>query len=111
MKGARSIFPLFIIVLSLAFACSDEETPNPPGTQYNPEVLTVLQDNCLQCHSAPSPIGGVILDNYTDARNATEFGNLLSRINSSSNPMPPGGMMDLDSRNVFKDWGREGYQE
>jgi mono/diheme cytochrome c family protein len=97
-------------------SCKKEEENNPPQNtpsevRYDPNIKAVINSNCISCHGASNPNAGLSLTTYEQVRNATEIGNLLTRINSSSNPMPPTGLMSQTNREVFDNWVSDGYLE
>lgn len=107
-----------IIILAVITSCGKEEdppeptpTPNPLEVRYDPDVKAVLSNNCIGCHGTSNPNAGLSLTTYSEVRNAVEMGNLINRVNSSSNPMPPSGRMSSQNRQVFQDWADDGYLE
>lgn len=91
--------------------CEDEK--NKPETDeivvYDPDVKNVIYNYCLTCHFGNTPSAGLILDNYENVKAKTESGSLLARINSSSNPMPPGGLIPANKRELIQKWADGGY--
>lgn len=111
---------LSAFLMAIAFTnCSKaiiDENPNPPEPitktiYYNPDVQTVMTNNCITCHSGAAPSAGLRLDNYTDTRYSTEHGNLIERMNSSTNPMPPSGILSADTRQIMDKWVIDGFKE
>ena len=113
------------LVLSMSillFSCSSSEisdpdpTPiNPPSeekTTYDKDVKTLINNSCATsaCHDADNPQAGLPLTNYNQVRNAAETGNLINRINSSSNPMPPTGQNNTII-SIIDQWKNDGYLE
>ncbi len=121
MKDLRISLLLFGLV-TLFVACSTSEieaeaTPPPPPptsstTTYNKDVRTVINNSCATsaCHDATAPSAGLPLTNYTQVRNAAENGNMIARINSSSNPMPPSGKNNAIVT-LINEWRNDGYLE
>ncbi len=111
------------LVLSMSlllFSCSSSEisdpTPvDPPSeekTTYDKDVKTLINNSCATsaCHDADNPAAGLPLTNYNQVRNAAETGNLINRINSSSNPMPPSGQNNTVI-SIIDQWKNDGYLE
>lgn len=90
--------------------------PPPPPTSstitYSKDVRTVINNSCATsaCHDATAPSAGLPLTNYTQVRNAAENGNMIARINSSSNPMPPSGKNNAIAA-LINQWRDDGYLE
>ncbi|SED20049.1 hypothetical protein SAMN04489761_4598 [Tenacibaculum sp. MAR_2009_124] len=113
-----------ILTLTLSlfiFSCSSSEiedpdvTPvDPPAekTTYDKDVKTLINNSCATsaCHDANAPQAGLPLTNYTQVKNAAENGNLITRINSSSNPMPPTGQNNTVI-SIIDQWKNDGYLE
>ena len=107
-----------ISILLILSSCSEgyipiqETTTTPTGTvSYQSQISPVVTSTCIGCHSTSNPQGGLLLENYTQVRNATENGNLIQRINDAGNPMPPSGLMPTSTRSLFDQWVTDGYLE
>ncbi|WGH74324.1 hypothetical protein P8625_09365 [Tenacibaculum tangerinum] len=110
------------IFVSLASCSSDDDaTPTDPvdpdptpvtKTTYDKDVKTAINNSCAtsNCHDATAPTGGLPLTNYTQVKNAAQNGNLITRINSNTNPMPPTGK-DQSIINLINNWKNDGYLE
>lgn len=94
------IIPAFI---SLAlFGCTNTSTddlidkqPLPTLVTYNGEVKTIIDNNCIFCHSNP-PVNGapIPLTTYNEVKNATQINGLIGRISKQAGEagaMPFGG--------------------
>lgn len=103
---------LVVFALSvLAFACKSLVPSNTDAVSYNTHIKAIVENYCTTCHSGETPAGGVDLGNYSEVRALAENGALLNRINSSTNPMPPGGLMPRMSRMQFDQWKQNGFTE
>lgn len=71
---------------------------------YNLTVAPIIQASCNSCHSGTSPSGNLSLQNYGEIVTAVNSRNLYTRIISTSNPMPPGGIMDVCKIKQIKKW-------
>lgn len=113
MKKFAILFLGSLAIVGCTEAVIEDLPPDPITTQikYNNDVKAIIDANCVGCHGAVSPNAGLSLTNYTQVRNAAENGNLVTRINSVSNPMPPGNLMSSTNRNIIDQWIIDGYLE
>ncbi len=109
-----------LVVAGLLSACTTAviEDANPdtlPPIQetirYSPEVRSVMTNYCTTCHAGPAASAGVSLTNYQDVRFYTESGNLLNRINNTTNPMPPNGLIPAIERQRIAKWAEDGFPQ
>ncbi len=91
------------------------DTINPISFAQN--VWPIVQNNCLGCHSASSPSGGVNLSDYTNIkyyaetlRNGTPILTGSLRQVSGFVPMPPSGMLNTCELRTFELWINQGIQ-
>ena len=86
--------------------------PVPEKTTYDKDVKTLINNSCATaaCHGADNPPYGLALTNYEQVKNSAINGNLIGRINSSSNPMPPSGKNNTIIAIIDK-WKNDGYLE
>ncbi len=121
-------FLAFATVLFLS-SCSSSEVPaaddeNPDdgtgGTTdpiakvtYEKDVKGIINSSCAttSCHDSTSPAANLNLTTYTLVRNAAENGNLLGRVNSTSNFMPPSGPLPSSTRAILDKWKDDGFLE
>ncbi len=116
---------LLIILGSCSGGDNNEGVMNPPDSNgtpnndnpaptasvgYQDDIRPIIQGNCTQCHADP-PLqdAPMSLTTYDDVRNAVVNRGLLTRINSTSNPMPPTGLLPMASRQLIQDWVDLGY--
>lgn len=71
---------------------------------YNLTVAPIIQSNCAGCHSGASASANLSLQNYAEITTAVTSRGLYERISNSSNPMPPGGLMDACKIKQIKKW-------
>jgi hypothetical protein len=69
-------------------------------------TLGVFTRYCNSCHNAANARGALNLLDYNQARAAAN--NIQSRMNSSSNPMPPTGPAPFESRELIRIWIQSG---
>ncbi|AZQ65109.1 hypothetical protein EI427_23115 [Flammeovirga pectinis] len=89
----------------------DDDAVAEEAVVYDPHVLTIADNYCISCHSGSSLQAGINLSGYTNFKFQTESGNLLSRINNSSNPMPPAGLMPQEERQRIQKWVDDNFPE
>ena len=113
----KNLFALLIIT-TLIFNCSsssneDEETiqdPDPTGLTYNDDIKSIITGNCTQCHGSPTTQGAPT--SYTTYNQVkTDVDKIISRINSTSNPMPPSGQIASGLRTTIEQWKDDGLLE
>ncbi|MEH6535696.1 MAG: hypothetical protein V7719_04840 [Psychroserpens sp.] len=92
---------LYLIIGVLAFNCSNiseedliDTTPLPTTVTYLNNVKSIIDNNCVLCHSNP-PINGapISLVTFENVKSAIENNGLISRISSNDLAflMPFGG--------------------
>lgn len=92
---------LYILIGTFAFSCSSvseedliDATPLPTIVTYEGNVKSIIDTNCIICHSDP-PVNGapISLVTFENVKNAIENNGLISRISSNdlSFLMPFGG--------------------
>tara|TARA_R110001632_G_scaffold38339_2_gene96490 strand:+ start:19951 stop:20295 length:345 start_codon:yes stop_codon:yes gene_type:complete len=108
---------LIIVTAFISFSFSScstatiEEVVITETITFDDDVSVIISNNCLSCHSGTFASAGLNLDGYSNVRNATENGNVLTRINSVSNPMPQGGQMPPALIATIEQWAIDGYIE
>jgi len=68
----------------------------------------VFRSSCLNCHSNTLTRGGLNLQDPTQARNAAT--RILNRMQSATNPMPPGQQLPADRIQLVQRWISGGLQ-
>ncbi|MCW5517072.1 hypothetical protein [Muriicola sp. Z0-33] len=115
---------IYIIFLSiLMLGCSDDTTSqDEPSAEedellftdisYEGNIKPIVQTNCIACHTDPPNNGASIpLTTYEAVKNAVESRDLIQKINSATNPMPPDGLMPKETRRIFDAWVTQGLKE
>jgi hypothetical protein len=119
MYRKLTLMTLLVTVIAL-YNCTtntiaeEEIVDLPPiveSVTYDDDVAPILANNCVGCHSGPSPTAGFAIDGYANARAGVEQGNVLARINDVSNPMPPSGVMPATDRQIIQQWADDGFLE
>ena len=89
---------------------SNEPDPDPTTITYNNKVKAIINGNCGSCHGNPTNNGAPIsYTNFTQVKN--DINDIISRINSSSNPMPPTGLIAQSLRDDIQKWKDDGLLE
>lgn len=112
-----------MLIAFMTFGCSDNG-PNDDANDaiedelifqnitYTGQIEALVKTNCIACHTNPPNNGASIpLTTYDAVKNAVETRDLISKINSVTNPMPPGGLMSKDTRRIFDAWIAQGLKE
>ncbi|MFK8060438.1 MAG: cytochrome c [Polaribacter sp.] len=110
---------IFISVISFGFYnCSTtviplEEEPAPvlEMVKYNNNVKSIIDANCISCHASGGQASFLPLINYSQVKNAAESGNLISRMNNITNPMPQSGLLPAQTRAIIDKWKTDGFLE
>lgn len=113
---------LIIPALFLQFGCTNESTSSLIGDPvdgvitYTNTVKTIIDNNCLFCHSQPPQNGAPMsLTTYTDVKNAVLTHGLLDRISRAQGEpgMMPNGGMRLPQATIDKifEWADNGMPE
>ena len=118
-KSIASIFILFgmaFLLQNCTKAYIDETSPDdlPPLERtviYNPEVASIIFNNCLTCHAGNTPSGSLDLSTYESVRFHMENGEMWQRLNDITDPMPPGGKLDAATLQIIDKWAQDGYPE
>lgn len=86
--------------------------PNPAPVSYSGDIQPIIRSNCTSCHgNPPTNNAPMSLLSLEDVQNAITNRRLLTRINSTSAPMPPTGLLPRSSRQLIEDWADLGFPE
>lgn len=91
----------------------DEEVPAGTIT-YNANVKSIIDANCVSCHSQGGTASFRLLTNYAEVKAAVENAGLLDRIqrqNGEPGLMPQTGRMPQDKINTILEWNAQGLPE
>lgn len=77
---------------------------------YAAVIQPLLATNCIGCHKAPAPGGGIELSTYAAVRREADNGNLLGSITHASGfvPMPQGGKLSDCEITQIEKWINNG---
>lgn len=114
--SVKNIFQLFLVLVIInscttAIIPSSEEIDPSIKITYTKDVQPIIFNNCLTCHSTVNPRAGLVLTTYQQVRVSAELGNLIPRMNSNSNPMPPNGRLIQQSLDIIDKWKSDGFLE
>lgn len=84
-------------------------TPTPAGAVKFSDLIAaggLFTNNCVACHSAANPRGGLDITNYNAAKTAAAT--IKFRVNNAANPMPTGGLLPANQRDAISAWVDQG---
>jgi len=84
---------------------------NLENVSFAVDVSSIITNNCLSCHSGPSPNGGVSLTNYIEISNIAKSGLLMNVLTASNGApqMPQSGPLSNCSIDKIQKWINDGY--
>ncbi|WP_052143741.1 hypothetical protein [Wocania ichthyoenteri] len=85
-------------------------TPTPATITYNNTVKNIMSGNCTSCHGTPTTNGAPV-SFTTFSQVKTDVDKIITRINSTTNPMPPSGLMGQSNRDLIQKWKDDGLLE
>lgn len=114
----KKLLSLIILTSVTMASCTTTEIPLDEVTDpiielvtYTGDVKTIIDSNCIGCHGTSSPQAGLSLVTYQQVRTAAENGNLITRMNNATNPMPPSGILSANVRAIIDAWADDGFLE
>ncbi|MDX8553539.1 hypothetical protein MK851_07880 [Tenacibaculum sp. 1B UA] len=78
---------------------------------YQSDVKAIMDNYCITCHGGPAPQGSLDLTSFFNTRNAALNRNLVERMNSQTNPMPPNGRLNPQILQLIDKWVEDGLLE
>ena len=111
-KHKLLIYSITLITMTSCTKAVIDETPPSTITEtifYTPHVEQIMTNNCISCHSGPAAKAGLDLTTYENVRFYAEQSNLIQRMNSANNPMPPSGLLSAEIRQMMDKWVEGGY--
>ncbi|WP_062059041.1 hypothetical protein [Aquimarina longa] len=120
---------LLLLITILSFSCSsgddgagtEDSKPNPTTnpnpnktTTYDADVKTIIDTNCIQCHSNPPTQGAPMsLTNYQEVITAINGKrDVVGRMETTGrNVMPPNNRLPQETIDVMLDWVADGFKE
>lgn len=118
MKKFLLIISICFITSSCSYVSEDDlidVTPLPDFVTYIDDVKTIIDNNCISCHSSP-PVNGApnSLVLYGEVKNAVLNRNLINRItgNGPGSLMPKGGpKLPQNLIDIIIQWETDGLLE
>ncbi|WP_188371271.1 hypothetical protein [Muriicola marianensis] len=121
MRKVRTALMIGVFVFALGCSKSDNsegapmddnEITDPNAVSYQRDIRPIMQGNCLSCHgNPPTQNAPMSLTTLNEVKNAIETRGLLSRINSTTSPMPPNGLMPQTARALIAEWANQNFPE
>ncbi len=120
LKNLVHLLAIALIIFGCSSNSNDDLTPdpdpdpdpdpNPSAVTYDGDIKSLMSSSCTGCHGSPTSNGAPMsLTTYTQVKN--NINGIISRTNSNSNPMPPGGLMASGNRNLLQQWKDDGLLE
>lgn len=81
---------------------------------YNANIKSIIDENCIACHSTGGLASFLPLTNYSEVKDAIQNTDLLDRIkrqNGESGQMPKTARMSQEKINVILQWNTGGLLE
>lgn len=120
----KHAFPL-IVIFALLYACSSDSpgsstpdpnpNPDPNNTTkvtYAADIASIINGNCISCHSDP-PVNSapMALTTYAQVKNYVNV--IITRVNSTTNPMPPSpnNPLSASDKSLIQQWKNDGLLE
>ncbi|NER18474.1 hypothetical protein [Spongiivirga citrea] len=89
-----------------------EEMQEGETPTFTADIQGIMAGNCTGCHaSTPTNGAPMSLVTYNQVVDAVNNRNLVSRINSTTAPMPQTGRMNATLRQTIEDWVNAGMPE
>jgi hypothetical protein len=86
-----------------------EVTITNPTVFFAADVFPIIQAECVVCHGATSPSGGVSLNNYDNIKISADNGSLLGSLKGDGYQiMPQGGALPTAQIELVETWINEG---
>jgi WD40 repeat protein len=107
------------LAVAAALSCAAAAAPAPPDApkpDFERDVAPILQDHCVNCHSAADPQGDLVLETHEDLMRGGEHGPVLTAGDSAKSKvvqlvegrarpkMPPKKDLPPDAIAVLKAW-------
>ncbi len=90
---------------------------NPPTYTQLIAQTGVLGGNCVACHGASNPSSGLNMSSYSSFMSSgvvvpfSEYSLIITRMTSTTNPMPTAGRLSESKIKAVKDWIADGAPE
>jgi len=114
MKNLTKLLAIIFVLTLLFCGCYNDSEEDlykfsksgcdTTNVTYAQTVEPIIQTTCSSCHGGTSPSGNLTLQSYSNVVSAVSTKNLYARISSTSNPMPPSGLMNACTIKQIKRW-------
>ncbi|WP_242085149.1 hypothetical protein [Aestuariivivens sediminis] len=117
-KNLTFILSLVFLIWGCSSSSTDDLTnnpdpdpdPDPDPITYNADIASIISSNCIGCHgNPPTQNAPFSLTTYNEVK--TRVNTIISRINNTTNPMPPTGLMPQTNRDLIQQWKDDGLLE
>lgn len=115
---------LFVSLAALIlFSCKKEKSAEPATPvvntsncdttiTYTSQIKTIIDNNCVSCHSGSTPSGGVNFTTYANVKVKADAGRIKARaIDASPSIMPPTGSLSAADITTISCWLQNGAKE
>ncbi len=102
---------LIFSMCTTAFIDEGDEPILDEEITYSKDIETIMFNHCVTCHGGSVPAADLNLQTFTNVKTAALNGTLLSRVEDSTNPMPPSGLLSAEDRAKISKWAEDGYKE
>ncbi len=125
MKNVIHKYILFTACVLFLAGCSSNDdgadpdpdpdvNPNPDKiTTYEADVKTIIDQQCLRCHTIPLTEGAPFpMRNYDEVIVGVNRDLVLRMVSTSiNNVMPPSGRLPQETIDIILDWEADGFLE
>ncbi len=125
MKNVIHKYILFTACVLFLAGCSSSDdgadpdpdpdvNPNPDKiTTYEADVKTIIDQQCLRCHTIPLTEGAPFpMRNYDEVIVGVNRDLVLRMVSTSiNNVMPPSGRLPQETIDIILDWEADGFLE
>lgn len=88
----------------------ENEQENTNKLTYNANIKSIIDGACIRCHGTTLTNGAPFpLVNFDQV--SSRVGRIISRVNSTSRPMPPNGRIEMSLRAQIEQWNTDGLLE
>ena len=105
----------FLMLMSCDTKTYEDISDVKPITEtvtYKKNVKTIMDNNCVVCHSATGSVSYFPLTDYTSVKNSVnEIIDRIQRPNGDPLKMPKGGTLSQDNINMIIKWKADGLLE
>jgi uncharacterized membrane protein len=112
------LLPLLLVVLASCESTTYEEIQDDTiiegNVTYNANVKTIIQANCISCHSTGGTASFKPLGTFAEVVDAVQNAGLLDRIqrqNGEDGLMPQSGRMPQSTIDIILEWNTDGLLE